>query len=644
MADVRPRSVQAVVLVFVLTLAPHVFDLPAWIIGWCLVLWGWALAADRLGWRQPPLWLRLILLAGGMAGAMAGYFPYNLWRLGFASSVLAVLLGVKALELTTTRSRMAALFLAYFLAVTKLLDTITLEMGVYVLAVVLLSTAAMARLNSPLSRRGALAAAGGILLRALPLALALFLFFPRSEAGFSWRFGLARSTGFSETLSPGQLTSLVRDTSPAFRAAFQGPVPSPSQLYWRGVVLWDFNGRTWKGRPQGSLRTSPIRALSAVDYTLTMEPHWRPWVFALDAPLRAPDGMWLTSDLSLRVRGMVTSRRTFNLRSAVRWHTGPPLRSDRRALILPEETAPETLALGRSWAEQGLSPAEAVEAVGELLRTGGFTYSLSPPPIRGDSTDGFLFGTRNGYCGHYASATTLLLRAAGVPTRLVLGYQGGELNPLGGFLTVRQSDAHAWCEVLLPGRGWVRFDPTSVVAPDRTTRGVRSVLGGAQQDVQEGWEHGRWGRVLNELVMAWDSVRFRLDPWVTDLGPDAQNDLLSKLGLGRRGWGGRLLVLAGAAGMGLALVLIRPWQGIRRARLTTAEKAQRVYLRYCARLGRQGLPRAPGQGPMDYAAMIAARRPDLADRANEVAAVYAGLRYGDGAPEELGRLRRLVRK
>lgn len=644
MGDPRSRHVQAVVMVFALALAPHVSDLPVWVVGWCLLLWGWALAAGRLGWPQPSFRVRLILLAGGLAGAMADYFPYELWRLEFASTVLAVLLGVKALELTSTRSRMASLFLAHFLVATKLLDTITLEMAVYVLAVVLLSTAAMARLNSPLSRRAALAAAGGIMLRALPLIAALFLFFPRADGGLSWRFGLARSTGFSETLSPGNLAALVRNTAPAFRVAFQGPVPPPDQRYWRGVVLWNFDGGIWRSGGQGALRTRSVQALSTVDYALTMEPHLGAWVFSLDAPVQAPDGLWLSSDLSLSVRGRVASRRTFALRSAVERHTGPPLPSDARGLRLPGDAAPRTVALGRSWSAQGLSADAAVEAAMALFRTGGFTYSIDPPAVRGDPTDGFLFGTRSGYCGHYASAMALLLRAAGVPTRLVLGYQGGELNPLGDFLTVRQSEAHAWCEVLLPDRGWVRVDPTTAVAPTRTTQGVGAMFAGSQAADQENWARDRWARALDEVSVVWDAVRYRLDPWITDLGPDAQSDLLSGLGLGPRGFGRRLAALAGAVGLAAVLILFRPWGGLPRRRATTAEKAHRVYLRFCSRLARADLPRAPWQGPMDYAAMVAARRPDLADKAARVAAVYAGLRYGSAKPRDLVLLRRLVRR
>jgi transglutaminase-like putative cysteine protease len=179
------------------------------------------------------------------------------------------------------------------------------------------------------------------------------------------------------------------------------------------------------------LRTRSVQALSTVDYALTMEPHLGAWVFSLDAPVQAPDGLWLSSDLSLSVRGRVASRRTFALRSAVERHTGPPLPSDARGLRLPGDAAPRTVALGRSWSAQGLSADAAVEAAMALFRTGGFTYSIDPPAVRGDPTDGFLFGTRSGYCGHYASAMALLLRAAGVPTRLGFGYQGGELNPWG---------------------------------------------------------------------------------------------------------------------------------------------------------------------------------------------------------------------
>lgn len=648
MPSARPRHTATTVAIFVLALAPHAASLPAWITLWCLTLWAWALAAEALGRRQPPALLRAVLLAGGLAGALAGYFPYALWRLESASAALAVLLGVKALELTSHRSRMAALLMAQFLVVTKVLDTISLEMAAYVLLMILASTMAMARLNAPLGRRAALAEAGRLMLLGLPLAAALFLFFPRTGVDLAWRFGLARSTGFSEDLSPGELTSLINNESPAFRVAFKGPEPPPGERYWRGIVLWNFDGRTWRRGGVSSIRTSPVRAPSTVDYTLTMEPHARSWVFTLDVPVRVPDGMWFYSDLSLAARGRITSRRAFELRSATTRNTGPPLPSDARGLRLPPDTAPRTVALGRGWAERGLTPQQAVDAALDLLRTGGFTYTTAPPTVTGDPTDGLLFGTRSGYCGHYASATTVLLRAAGVPTRIVLGYQGGEANPLGGFFTVRQSDAHAWCEALLPDRGWVRVDPTAAVAPARTTLGAGAVLAEGPQAARESWLQRLFGdTVLNELPLAWDAVRYHLDPWITDLGPETQDGLLSGLGLDGGSRAGRLAarlaVLAGATALAVALMLLYIRLRATRGAASTAERAQRVYLRLCARMARAGLPRAPSQGPLDYAASVAARRPDLADQAARVAAAYAGLRYGTDGPGELARLRRLAR-
>src|SRR5690606_7385087 len=333
------------------------------------------------------------------------------------------------------------------------------------------------QLTAAMPMREAAALTGRMLLIALPLAALLFLFFPRLPGQF-WALPARdqASTGVSDEMSPGDVSELSVSGAIAFRVRFHDDAPPPSELYWRGPVLHDFDGRTWRRASAVFVPQQIVTSGPAYRYRLTLEPHQRRWVFALDAPSEWPRARaFRTPDLQLLTpaQSPVSTLTSFELESHTRYEVAGALPHAMRNadLHLPPDRNPRTLALAREMRGRVSSDAAFVEAVLAMFREQEFFYTLEPPRLELHSVDDFLFNTRRGFCEHFASAFTVLARAAGTPARVVTGYQCGEFNPLGGYFIVRQSDAHAWSEVWLEGRGGVRVDPTAAVAPERIESG-----------------------------------------------------------------------------------------------------------------------------------------------------------------------------
>jgi transglutaminase-like putative cysteine protease len=469
------------------------------------------------------------------------------------------------------------------------------------------------------------------LLLALPLAVLAFLFFPRLS-GSLWALPDPGGavTGLSDTLTPGAISDLSESSTPAFRVWFDGAPPPPAERYWRGPVLHDFDGDTWT-RPGpwwfGAPRP-PTPLGRAYRYRITLEPSAGRWWLALDTVDASPRrSVRLTSDHVLVSARRLTEPVTYDAVSHTRVSDADPLpaRVRRRDLRLPPDRNPRALALARRLRERSASDSAFVAAALQFLRDGGFRYSLTPPRLGRDSVDDFLFGTRQGFCGHYASAFATLMRAGGVPARVVTGYLGGEWNPIGGYLLVRQSDAHAWVEVWLGGRGWTRVDPTAVVAPERLSRGIRDFLPGAASAPERLMLDVHW---LASIRQAWDAANAWWTNEVIDFDLSDQLALLSRLGVRSPG----LAALASA--LAIALVAWRAAMARHLGRLPRPprpDRLARAYSRLCRKIERAGMPREPHEGPLAYAESIARHRPDLAAAARPLLERYAQLRFG-GAP------------
>ena len=621
-------------------LAPHVPRQPPWVGSFVIVIWAWRGWIACRGQRQPR---RVIIIALALASAFATLATYHT-LLGRDAGVvlLQLMLALKLLEMRSQRDAMVAVFLGFFVVLTHFLYSQTLAMGAYMMAAIWLLVTTLVALNrndepSPfhLARASTV-----IMLQSLPLMLVLFLLVPRVP-GPLWgmpKDASAGVSGLSEEMSPGSIGSLALSDGIAFRAEFDGAIPPPQRLYWRAVVMNEFDGRTWRAtRARGT--TSPVRGTGdIIDYRLTIEPHSRRWVFALDLPNRVPQELRLTADYQLVAAAPITNRARFELSSFLDYRMGADVSAEALAssLKLPPGN-PRAIALAQSFRERGATPDVIVRLALDYFGAQAFSYTLTPPLLANDPMDGFLFDSKAGFCEHYAGAFTFLMRAAGIPARVVTGYQGGEVNPIGRYLMVRQADAHAWSEVWLPERGWVRVDPTAAVSPERIDSGIRSAL--PESSLIPGLATVEQLEWLRSFRLSWDAVNNEWNQWVIGYNFERQKRLMAQLGQKDASWQDlTVMLMIACAAVVAALSAFLLLRRVRRKR----DPAQAAYENFCARLAKLGIERQPFEGPMDFSRRVQTIRPELGPAAAAITAIYVVLRYGDGAGCDHQQLRRMV--
>ena len=634
------RWLGALILCAQLPQAPH---LPLWIAAYGLLLVGLRFALLRRDGLRPdtppariPSWT-LVLFAIASALAVRSSFGYLLGR-DPSVAFLFILVGIKFLETRTVRDGTLLVALASFLLVTPFFRSQSPFAAFAALPALLVLGAtldALARApGSAPARRPieAIRRTGVLILQGIPIAALLFVLFPRIGAPL-WGVPADASakTGLSETMAPGTISELSLSDAVAFRVDFDGLLPRPAQRYWRGPVLSRFDGRVWSALPRpGTGTLTPWRA-GGIAYSVTLEPHGKPWLFALDLPASLPRPAAddaaaaagyaiLTRDQQLIARAPVAEVIRYEQLSMLR-DAFPPFDEDdgSDALRLPSRGNPRTVAFAQELRARHADDRALVAAALAWFRDEPFVYTMTPPLLDRDPVDGFLFETRRGFCEHYAGAFALLMRAAGIPARVVTGYQGGEINPRGGYLIVRQSDAHAWTEVLVDG-AWRRIDPTAAVAPSRIESGLSRAVADDEPvplfaRLDAGW--------LKNVQLAFDSLNHAWRRDVVGFNRDRQRELWRDLTLDRyAGW--QIAAIAGA--------LLLAWAGITLAfagfARTRRERAQALWSEACLRLERAGLPRMPHEGPIAYAARASRRWPQFAIAFSAIAESYAALRYG----------------
>jgi transglutaminase-like putative cysteine protease len=619
---------------------PQALHVPIWIalLGCALVaLRLWLASRDRArpgtSVARIPSWA-LVIFAVAIAALLRASYGYLLGR-DPSVAFLYVLVGVKFLESRTVRDGTLLVCLAAFLAITPFLFGQSPLAAAAALPALLLLGATLAALaaRTPLAvaaaaPRRAVALAGAMMLQGLPIALLLFVLFPRI-AGPLWGVpqGARATTGLSDTMSPGMIAELTQEDSVALRADFAGAPPPPAQRYWRGPVMSRFDGRTWSAsfvRPDGSL---PAAGVGSVEYTVTLEPNERPWLFALELPAALPEmstdaspgDVVVSRDRQLVARRPIGQVLRYRQRSQLA-DSHPALPRDATEnLRLPPEANPRTRTLAARLRERHADDAAYVEAVLAHFRDNPFTYTLAPGTIHAlDPVDGFLFDSRRGFCEHYASAFAVLLRAAGIPARVVTGYQGGEFNRRGNYLIVRQSDAHAWVEAIVDGQ-WRRFDPTGAVSPLR----IESGISGALPDALELPLFARLDAgFLKDAQLLFDALDHAWRRNVVGFDATRQRDVWRSLRLDPAlpGQAVGAIAIAGAAWMGVVL----GWLAWRRER---RERSAVLWTEVCARLARAGLPREAHEGPLAYTSRASRRWPDYAIAFRAIGEAYARLRY-----------------
>jgi transglutaminase-like putative cysteine protease len=613
----------------------NVDRVPSWVPLAAVLVVAWRVLASTRNVRLPSTFLKSVLALLLVAAVLVRFRTLNGLTAGTA---LLILMGaIKLLETRAQRDHYIIIGAGLFLLLAACLDRQNLlRSPLYVLhawvccaalAVVGYAPSAATPRSFGFDNRAALMLAARSLIFALPLALLLFVFFPRLP-GALWAIPRAdrATTGLSDTMSPGSIAELTSSYEVAFRAHFEGEPPPPQERYWRGPVLHVFDGSTWRvGNsyyPQQPLQYvgKPYR------YRISLQPTQQRWWLSLDTVTGTPaPSVFFTYDFQLISAEPVVEPANYTLTSYTSTRSSEPLsRSGRKhdTALSPPERNPRSRELASSLRQSAASDAAFVDATLDFLRQGGFEYSLNPPRLGLDSVDDFLFHSRRGFCGHYASAFVFLMRAAGVPARVVTGYLGGEWNAIGGYLIIRQSDAHAWAEVWLEGRGWTRVDPTAVVKPELLRMGILDLLPNAVSESARFVWSTPW---LEAGLQRWDAVNSWWNDRVLNFNFDDQLRLLGRLGIDSPG----ITELAWTfAAVLIAWLLWIAWQVGSSAPGRRPDKLAQVYARLCRKLARAGAPRDAHLGPLAYADKVRRRRPDLADKVRALLARYAQLRYG----------------
>lgn len=633
----------------VLVILPHLLHLPIWIAALWMLCAGWRVQVFRMRARYPSRLVRIGLL---LATAGAVFFSRGT-LIGVEGGVLLLVavFTLKLVELRSRRDALVVIFLGFFVVVTSYLFDDGLLSALYsLLPVTALLAALIGMQQSDFAERPAATVkhAATMMLQAVPMMLLLFLFFPRMEPLWSLPTSKKDMTGLSDSMTPADVAELSRSPALAFRASFDGPMPRQSELYWRGLTLEHFDGRRWSRSWGMQSNSAPqwSRQGSAIEYSVIMQPSGRPWLFVLDTGLVDQADAMQMSDFRLELRRPVTHNLLYQAQSwpgAIRELSLPPP-IFRRNLQLPPSGDPRA----REWAAQLRSEhadsQALVDALLQHFRREPFSYSLKPPPLGRDTIDEFLFVTRNGFCGHYAGAMVFVLRAAGIPARMVAGYQGGEINPAGNYVSVRQLDAHVWVEYWIEGRGWISADPTFQVAPSRIERGSQDAFAADESFLEDSpfsplrYRDLDW---VNDLRMAWENINYNWQRWVLGYRSEQQLSLLQSW-FGKLDWQRMAIVMVGGGGLMLGLLalwLFKPWRRV-------GDPQQKLLRRYETLLARHGVQRSKGEGIRAFSERAMALMPLQARAIAEFAQAFEAQRYGsqEQAPGVLRDLLRRLRR
>jgi transglutaminase-like putative cysteine protease len=611
--------------------APHAEHLPLWVSTLCSALLAWRAYLSWSGNPLPPRWLLLGVTIASVA-AIAITFR-SLFGRDVGVTLLILLVTLKLLELRSVRDATLLIYLACFIIITNFFYSQSIPTALFMLATLLAIMATWVHLHTgDLRLKPRLRIAGILLLQAIPLSLVLFVLFPRVQ-GPLW--GMPQdayaSSGLSDTMAPGSISRLSLSDAVAFRVTFGDRTPLRGQMYWRGPVLWDFDGTTWtRGHGLAMRPPSLADAGTPLAYTVTLEPHNKPWLFALEMPDKISIRAFQTSDFQLLNRRPVNTRLRYEATSHLSYRASPdePPQQLQRALELPSGFNPRTRQLAQEWRTEHRDDQAVMDAALAYFNRNGFEYTLEPPLLGTNSVDDFLFRTRKGFCEHYASSFVFLMRAAGIPARVVTGYQGGEFNDLGGYYVLRQYDAHAWAEVWLRERGWVRVDPTGAIAPSRIQDGLNAALPGNTALPFLARTHSS---LLLKLRVNLDALANQWNQWVLGYDSERQFAFLTRLGMEDITW--KKLALNMLGGVALLAGLFTLFM-LRRLAVRQHDAVQAAYLRFCRKLDKHGTTRAAHEGARDFAARAAQRHPQHAAQIAAITARYIALRYGDARGTE----------
>ena len=639
----RPLLWLAAALLF--TLPPMFGSLVRWVPYVFLLALAMKFWMEPRGYRLRSATLKLMLAAMGLFAIFVSYGSLKGVEPGI--SLLVVLVSLKVLEAHTAREFQVMVLMGWVLCLCGFFLSQDFVIALSLLtafALLLVALIQFYRGSSPGAFWPPLGTTGKILVQAAPLVVLLFVLFPRINTGLRVDFRANRlaSSGFSDRLSPGSIAALANSSEIAFRAEFPGSTATPpGSMYWRGAVMWHCDGLEWhapyvpvsissRGRGTRQSFTNNI-----IRQRITLAPHGARWMFALDRPFEIPPGAILARGDYLWSVQIIRKARRYEVVSSL----GPAGKEltpgeQREALELPPAISPAVRELAQSWMTQNSSPRAIVNSALQFFRT-GFRYSLTPGEYRKNDLEQFLFHRRVGFCEHYAASFATLMRLAGVPARVVVGYLGGEYNDLGHFFLVRQADTHAWCEVWLPESGWTRVDPTTAVAPGRASLDLHSFLErGIASGQMEARRTGFFRQVARSALftngrLALETLSYEWDSRVLAFDADVQEVLLDSMGLANRG---PFVLIVEILIVAIALLVIYfGWMQLRTR--SGADQVKALYERFCRKAARLGIRRDPWEGPADFSRRAALLLPNQSERIRQISNIYIALRY---APETAG--------
>jgi transglutaminase-like putative cysteine protease len=620
-------SIFTVGFCFLFSIFPHFIRLPFWVSGFVVVTLVWRFLQNEGILKALSKWIVATLVLFGGVGVLVEY--QAIVGRDAALALLTVMTSLKLLESRYLRDVLILIFLCYFLIATHFLFSQSMLTAGLMLITLLVITSALVLINQrndKISISIGVKASARLIVMSIPLMLILFILVPRIQ-GPLWSLSNEQRggiTGLSDTMSPGKISRLIQSNKVAFRVNFKGGVPVQSHLYWRGPVMIRFNGTQWSQIKRSNIERLNITVFDEpTEYTVTLEPNGERWLLALDMPTQIIDDSLMNGDFQLTAKEPINDLLRYTIQSNLRFHAG--LDESEQYLQLtsqyPTNQNLKTIALGQSLARQYDNPEDIINDVLNRFRTQEYVYTLTPPALSGDIFDQFLFETQRGFCELYAGSFALLMRAAGIPSRIVAGYQGGEYNELGEYLIVRQSDAHAWTEVWIKDKGWIRIDPTAAVSPDRIELG----LGEALPDEVSNFRIRNRNALFGNFLFRWDNLQNNWNNWVLNYDQRKQSNFLQQLGLGIDDSSDMLSALV------LMLISVTGFYwllGWYRARPTKPAKLELYFNRLLKKLAKLGFERKASEDSRAFLSRIEASKLVQTTEVEVIINLYNQIKYG----------------
>lgn len=609
-----------------------------WTLGICAICFVWRVGI-YLGQVAKPPRLLVTLLAIGSAATLA-LVSFDIGILNALINLLILGYALKYIEMRSRRDVRAVVVVGYFLIALTFIEYQSLLNTVHLLVVTTINTCVLLSLYRDKATLGHTAKMGvKLILQSLPFALLLFVVLPRFAPLWMVPHLKSSKTGLSDNVSFGDISELTRSADLAFRATFSNNMPTNSMLYWRAIVLEDYDGKTWSQNSgireieKTAFLFQPSRALpqgKALNYEVIAEASNQRWLFGLDQAFSDTSGVYSLPDFRLFSLRSLDQRFQYRVTSIIDAPLDRQLSANAKAtnLAYPSQSNPRTFALGQAFAQKYPQPMERLNAMMRYFTQEPYFYTLKPPPVGPQQIDDFLFENKAGFCEHYASAFVLMARASGLPARMVTGYQGGELNTQAGYFSVYQYMAHAWTEVWLSGQGWIRFDPTAMIAPDRIENGFDATFDSSESYLLDNPFSGlrfKANPFLNELRLRFASIDYYWSVWVLGFDSDRQSKVLRKLLGDVSSSKIALFMLASIGVIGLGIAYSAGLFSFERHRDPLSYR----YEKLCRRLEKHGLVRHHHDGPSTIANQVAVQFPELSQSFSKFNDYYLMLKYQD---------------